>query len=174
MSPAGLGRPVQIAYVVPDVVEHASRWAEQFGAGPFFVRRHIPLASVTYRGAPATFDHTSAYGQWGDVMLELVQDHGPGPNVVTERFAPGDGGLHHLAFFVDDVDDSLRALAAAGAPTAMEATTSSGLRFAFADTTQALGHHIELYPRTDHLAAFYEQVAEASRGWDGSEPIRML
>ena len=68
------------------------RQAREFGAGPFFLRRHIPLASVTYRGTPATFDHTSAYGQWGAVMVELVQDHGIGPSVVRERFAPDESG----------------------------------------------------------------------------------
>ena len=41
------------------------------------------------------FDHSSAYGQWGDVMVELVEEHTP-PLV-----APG-SGVHHLAFIVDD------------------------------------------------------------------------
>ena len=69
-----LGPPKQIAYAVPDAFEAAKRWAKDFGAGPFFISEHIPVTDVSYRGSPSSFDHTSAYGQWGDIMVELVQD----------------------------------------------------------------------------------------------------
>ena len=83
-----LGPPKQIAYAVPDAFEAAKKWVEDFGAGPFFISEHIPVTEVLYRGTPATFDHTSAYGQWGDIMVELVQDHGTGPSVVRDLFGP--------------------------------------------------------------------------------------
>ena len=70
-----LGPPKQIAYAVPDAFEAAKRWVKDFGAGPFFVSEHIPVTDVIYRGSRSSFDHTSAYGQWGDIMVELVQDH---------------------------------------------------------------------------------------------------
>jgi hypothetical protein len=170
---AALGPPVQIAYAVPDAVEHAHRWAA-LGAGPFFVRPHIALTEVVHRGEPATFDHTSAYGQWGSIMVELVQDHGLGPSVIRERYASQEVGLHHFAFFVDDLDASTAALAGAGFPLAMSAATSSGMRFHFVDTCAALGHMVELYVPTPHLVGFYEKVAAASAGWDGRDPVRMV
>ena len=174
MNASGLGAPVQIAYVVPDAESAAHRWAREFGAGPFFLRRHIPLASVTYRGTPATFDHTSAYGQWGAVMVELVQDHGIGPSVVRERFAPDESGLHHLAYFVDDLDATTVALEGSGHPLACAAAPSRGVRFHFMDATADLGHYLELYERNEHLGAFYDRVAAAARGWDGGEPVRVF
>jgi catechol 2,3-dioxygenase-like lactoylglutathione lyase family enzyme len=170
---AGLGRPVQIAYAVPDAVEAAHRWAADFGAGPFFVRRHIPIASVTYRGEQSAFDHTSAYGQWGDVMVELVEDHTKGPSVVHDLFPAGGSGLHHLAFFVPDVTAATALLNERGWPTAMEAVTASGVRFHFVDSSATLGHMIELYERSDALATFYERVAFAAHAWDGADPVRI-
>ena len=104
-----LGAPVQIAYVVPDIETAAHQWAEQFGAGPFLVNRHIAVTNVVHRGQPAVFDHTSAYGQWGDLMVELVHDHGTGPSVVRERFAAHESGLHHMAYMVDHLDSALEA-----------------------------------------------------------------
>jgi len=104
VTTAGLGAPVQIAYAVPDARAAAQQWVDRFGAGPFFVRSHIPVGEVVYRGQPSTFDHTSAYGQWGSLMVELVQDHGTAPSVVRERCAPHESGLHHLAFIVADLD----------------------------------------------------------------------
>jgi catechol 2,3-dioxygenase-like lactoylglutathione lyase family enzyme len=169
----GLGRPVQIAYAVPDAIEHARRWAAEFGAGPFYVRRHIPLASVTHRGRPATFDHTSAYGQWGDVMVELVQDHTVGPSVVRDLYPDGASGLHHLAFFVPDVEATTHRLNELGHATAMEAVTANGVRFHFLDASATHGHMLELYERSDALATFYDRIAQAADGWDGTDPVRV-
>jgi hypothetical protein len=165
---------VQIAYAVPDAASAAAEWAGRTGAGPFFLREHIPLEDVVYRGRPARFDHTSAYGQWGPVMIELVQDHGTGPSVIRERYGPGDSGLHHLAFFVDDLDATTDGLGALGHELAMDARTAGGVRFRFVDTVATYGHMLELYEATDRLRAFYATVADAAVGWDGTAPVREL
>ena len=169
-----LGAPVQIAYVVPDVEKAAHQWAEQFGAGPFLVNRHIAVTNVVHRGKPGAFDHTSAYGQWGDLMVELVHDHGTEPSVVRERFARHESGLHHMAHMVDHLDSAIDALAAAGHPVAMSAATASGTRFVFVDAVASHGHYFELYQRSEHLTAFYDLVRDASLHWDGNNPVRDL
>ncbi len=165
----GLGAPVQIAYAVDDVDAAALRWTSQYGAGPFFLRRHIELRAVRYRGATAVFDHSSAYGQWGSVMVELVQDHTDGPSVFNEHLG---AGLHHLAFFVDEPESTLHTLAERGYETAMSASTAGGSVFHFVDTVADLGHYLEIYRSGDRLREFYSMVADAALGWDGSRPIR--
>jgi catechol 2,3-dioxygenase-like lactoylglutathione lyase family enzyme len=167
-----LGAPVQIAYAVPDVHAAAERWAATVGAGPFFVAEHIPLVEVRYRGAPGQFDHSSAYGQWGRVMVELVEDHTPGPSPVKDVVGESLSGLHHLAFFVDDIGATAARLVALGWPEALHAVTSTGSAFAFHDATATLGHMIELYEPTPRLLGFYAMVADAADGWDGQEPVR--
>jgi hypothetical protein len=169
----GLGAPVQIAYAVPDARVAAARWAEHLGAGPFYLRSHIPVSDVLYRGRPSSFDHSSAYGQWGDIMVELVQDHGDGPSVVRERYATHESGLHHLAFMVDELDAATARLAEQGFELAMSARAST-TRFHFVDAVDELGHMIELYQRSVHLLEFYTMVREAAVGWDGSQPVRDL
>lgn len=168
-----LGPPVQIAYAVPDAEVAAAQWAERFGAGPFFVRRHIPVTEVVHRGRPATFDHTSAYGQWGAMMVELVQDHGAGPSAVRDLYAPDQSGLHHLAYIVDDLDDATALLAGFGHPLAMSAMAGT-TRFHFVDAVDTLGHFIELYAANDGLLGFYSMVAQAAAGWDGTDPVRIV
>ena len=171
--PPLLGPPVQIAYAVPDAREAARQWAGDLGAGPFFVRPHIAVVDVVHRGRPSTFDHTSAYGQWGPIMVELVEDHGSGPSIVRDLYAPGTSGVHHLAFFVQDLDRSVADLRGLGYEVAMSASTAGGLRFVFVDTVAAHGHFLELYERTERLAGFYASVAAAAVGWDGSDPVRV-
>ena len=49
---------------------------ETFGAGPFYwLGRHIDFDEVRFRGGDCTFDHSSAIGQWGEVMVELSELH---------------------------------------------------------------------------------------------------
>lgn len=170
---ASLGAPVQIAYAVTDVREAARRWADVFGAGPFFVVDHIPLGQVRYRGVPSTFDHSSAYGQWGDIMVELVCDHTIGPSPVADVVGVGGQGLHHLAYFVTNLEATQAQLTKQGWHEALHATTSSGMAFAFHDATSDLGHMIELYESTDALLGFYRLVRDAAVGWNGTEPIRV-
>lgn len=169
-----LGAPVQIAYAVPDALEAADAWVRDFGAGPFFVRPHIELVDVVYRGRPGTFDHTAAYGQWGSLMVELVVDHGRGESPIRDAYAPDESGLHHLAFIVEDLDETMKALVASGYEIAMSARTSNGTEFHFVDARATCGHMLELYERSDRLRDFYAFVADAATRWAGDEPVRML
>lgn len=172
--PAPLFGPVvQVAYYVDDPEAAALSWAAERGAGPFFLRRHIPVSDVTYRGAPSSFDHTSAYGWWGDVMVELFTQHDDAPSAVRERYAPGQTGVHHLACFVDDIHAALERCTAAGlvvAQTAMAGTTL----FAFVDDVARHGHYWELYEGSPGLRGYYAMVRDASLGWDGTDPVRLL
>lgn len=168
---AELGAPVQIAYVVPDVEAAAAEWAALYGAGPFLVNRHIAVTDVMYRGAPAVFDHTSAYGQWGPMMVELVHDHGSGPSVVRERFAPHERGLHHMAFMVDDLDQTVAGLGEQGYDVAMSAATANGTRFVFIDALSTHGHYFELYQRSERLETFYRHVANAALNRNGTDQV---
>ena len=163
-----LGRPIQVAYVVADAAVAAARFAADHGAGPFILRPHIPVTDVLHRGVPGSFDHTSAYGQWGPIMVELVQQHDDRPSAVRDMYAPGEGGLHHVAMFCESLDAELDSWGNRVAMTA-RATT---VRFAFVDLRDTLGHFLELYEPNDHLRRFYSRIAELADGWDGSDPVR--
>jgi hypothetical protein len=167
-----LGRIVQIAYDVDDVHEAAAHHASRFGTGPFFVHDHIPLASVFHRGQPGVFDHSSAYGQSGGVMVELVCQHEVAPASLREQLRQRGAGIHHMAYFVDDLDLEAARLDSLGYPQAMLASTASGRRFAFHDAVADLGHLLEIYELDEGLGGFYRKVAEAADGWDGRDPVR--
>jgi hypothetical protein len=163
-------RFVQTAYYVADVNAAAALWVQRFGAGPFFVAEHIPLTDVVVRGQASQLDHTSAYGWHGNAMVELVQQNCRTPSLFYDRGY----GLHHMAYFSADIDAELQRLSRLGIATAMTATTTSGVRFAFGDANAAMGHYLELYQESDAIRGFYEFVREASIGWDGRNPVRKL
>lgn len=170
-------RPIrQIAYFVPDVGAAARRHMEMFGSGPYFLAEHIPLARCRYRGREARLDHSSAYGQWGDVMIEFVQQNNPGASAFHDLYPEGSGrqGLHHVALFVDDLEAGRRAYEAQGFATALLAEMNDGFAFAMMDAVESYGHMIELYEPVPVLTDFYALVAEAARGFDGADPIREI
>jgi len=172
-----IARPIrQLAYKVNDLEAAAAAHHRQFGSGPFFVLRHIALSSSQYRGNEQPYDHSSAYGQWGAVMVELVVQHNPDPSALHDMFAAGSGaeGLHHAALFVDDLQAEIARFEAEGAPLVQFLVTAGGTAFAFVDTRASLGHMLELYEPTTQLTGFYDFVAEAARDWDGRDLIREL
>jgi Glyoxalase/Bleomycin resistance protein/Dioxygenase superfamily len=160
--------PVQIAYAVDDVVTAAQQWSSR-GVGPFFVREHIDVHNVRVRGRPATFDHSSAYGQWGALMVELIHQHDAGADAVV-----GHSGIHHVAFFVEHFGIAAASLRADGCDEVLYAETATGMPFAFHDARADRGHLIEIYERTAPLDRFYRMVRDASIDWDGTDPVRML
>ena len=163
-----IGDPVQLAYAVDDVVAAARRWSAR-GVGPFFVIEHIAVHHARVNGTASTFDHSSAYAQWGPLMVELICQHDDGAERIVES-----SGLHHVASFVDDFASASARLRAAGHAEVFYGETGAGMPFAFHDALAERGHLIEIYERTDRLGRFYDMVHEAASEWDGTDPIRML
>lgn len=165
---------VQIAYFVEDAQAAARRMAKLYGAGPFFFGSRIELEWGEVRGKPARFLHSSAYGQWGAMMVELVQQDEEGDSPFRDLYQPGEGGIHHVAMMVDSMEGAYEACSAAGYDIAAKAMTLSGTEFAFVDAVEELGHLIEIYEKNDQLVGFYKMVADASMDWDGRDPVRMM
>ena len=132
----------QLAYKVNDLEAAARAHHRQFGSGPFFMLRHIALASSVHRGVERPFDHSSAYGQWGGVMVELVVQHNPDDSGLHEMFPFGSGreGLHHAALFVDDLEGAIARFESDGLPLAQRMVTTSGTTFVYVDARARLGH----------------------------------
>ena len=163
-----LSGPVQFAYGVDDVIAAAAAWAAR-GVGPFFVREHIEVEHVRIHGRSASFDHSSAFAQWGDVMVELIHQHDGGDDTIVA--APG---LHHVAHFVERFERATSGLVAAGHAEVLYGETSTGMPFAFHDAVADRGHLIEIYERTASIGRFYDMVRDAAVGWDGADPVRRL
>jgi hypothetical protein len=167
-------RPVQVAYHVPEPEAAAVRCERDLGWGPFFLMEHIPLSRSLYRGTPAAFDHTSAYGQAGDLMVELITQHNDGPSALRDLFAPHESGVHHVACFVADLPAELQRYREEGIAIALDACTANGVDFAMVDLSATLGHMLELYEPNDDLRRFYAHVRKCAENWDGERPVRRL
>lgn len=165
----------QIAYFVPDVRAAARAHSATFGSGPYYVADHIALTRAFHRGTARQLDHSSAYGQWGEVMIEFCQQNNPGPSAFHDLYPEGSGrqGLHHLALFVDDLDVAVAGFAAQGHQVALDAAMSDGFRYVFIDTVATYGHMLELYEPTAALTGFYRTVREMAGDFSRGVTIDM-
>jgi hypothetical protein len=160
-------RIVQNAYIVQDLDEAIERWHATLGLGPFVVSRHPEFERSLYRGAQMPLDISVAFVQAGNLQIELICQHNPGPSAFRDMFAEWEEGLHHVAVFPEDYARLVAGYEARGCAVAAEIETALGLSAAFIDTRETWGHMLEVYRVNDGIRAFYRLVADAAHNWDG-------
>src|SRR3954465_10364239 len=112
-----LGLPFHhIGYVVPDLEGAAHDAVAAFGAGPFYVAETMGFGGGPFKGEPAVFDHSSAFGQWGPVRIEFTVIHRTEPAELGLTMAPSPGHPHHVGIIVDSLEDASAQLEADGLP----------------------------------------------------------
>lgn len=162
-----------VGYVVEDLPAAAERFARQYGAGPFHALEHIVFDEVTYRGEPALYDHSSAFGWWGPIMVELTQVHDGQPAGLIEALVkPGDG-LGHVGWLADSLEDEVARLEATGL-VCFHTGRIGPVSAVWFDGGPLLGHPIEVLQRRDELLGFYDMLRRAHDGWDGQDPYRPM
>lgn len=161
-----------MGYVVADLDESISEFVGIHGAGPFFLLEHVPITDATYEGAPARYDHSTAFGAWGPVTVELSVIHTADPPELARRLCPGDPPhIGHVGRIVEDLEGESARLEASGLP--VFHTGSAGpVRAIWHDARSTIGHAVELLAATPEVVGFHARVRAAAVGWDGSRPVR--
>ncbi len=171
------GPVVQQGYVVPDVEEAISHWLER-GVGPFFLQ-DISAFPCWYDGADIMADMRAGFAYCGDQQIEVIAPGGEHPSIYKDFLKRNpQGGLQHLAYWVDDVDEKLEAVAAAGHDYKVwqRYGQSPGYKaHAYVDSLSYPGVMIQLMARSDFYDMFFGLMKQAADEWDGhTDPIRML
>ena len=118
-------------------------------------------------------DITIAMGFAGHMLIELIQPLDDEPSVYQETIALRGHGFHHLGIACADVDADSRDYQARGYHEAFRATVPTGGEVVYLDNGSGaqLGF-IELLPVTPGMDATFTRFWEASRAWDGNDPVR--
>jgi hypothetical protein len=173
----GYGQPMggvaQTAFVVPDLESAIRRWVADMRAGPFFVLPHFLVPGQTYRGSESTADITLAMGFAGHMLIELIQPLDDQPSVYKETIDLRGHGFHHLGMACADVNADSLEYQERGYTEAFRAAVPTGGEVVYLDngTGPQLGF-LELLPVTPGMDATFTRFWEASRGWDGTDPVR--
>ena len=166
-------RPVHhVGYVVEDLSAAAERFADTVGAGPFLHLGHVPIADATHRGRPAVYDHETAFGQWGAVVVELSVIHAADPPELGSFMGAGrTPAVGHIGYHVPDLEAETEALLTRG-HTLVHTGGAGPVRAHWFDGGALFDHPIEVLRTCPEILGLYAAVHAASLGWDGAEPLR--
>lgn len=116
-SPPGIGSIDQVAVVVRDLDAAMERYWTQLGIGPWDVYTYGPhrLHTMTFRGSDQPYVMKLALAQVGATQYELIEPL-EGPTTYHEFLEQRGEGLHHLGYYVDDIDAEIARMAALGYP----------------------------------------------------------
>jgi len=167
---------IQVAYVVEDLRTAIVRHCRELNIGPWFLFEHFQFLWLKSRGAPATLDISLALAFSGPMMFELIQQNDVNASVYQQVRAQRGGGFHHWAVGVrpERYDQFLRDYEARGYPLVLEGAVAVGARAAYFDTTRDLTGMIEVIEVTPPVEDLFKMVHQASVGWAGNDPIRVL
>jgi len=150
----------QAAVVVRDLKESMKHYESLLGIGSWMVFEVNPsLVRMTYHGKPSQHSFKAAFTMLGSLMIELLQPL-EGKGIYRDFLNSHGEGLHHLGHVrVDNIDEAVQALEKAGFPCIESGETLGGPgenyhKWAYVDTTAALGYIIELSTGSDPRAMF--------------------
>jgi catechol 2,3-dioxygenase-like lactoylglutathione lyase family enzyme len=154
--------------VVTDLDAALDHWVGVLGIGPWHVYGHLPVQDFSYRGTPATIDMTIALSQQGQLQLELIAQHDETPSVYRDflELNHGRGGLHHLAFWPEDMDAATQQALDLGWVLGMQGRVGSSGWFKYFLTEAHGGTVMELASVRQQW--WLEEEAERGLRWTGA------
>lgn len=161
----------QLAYVTQDIDAALTYWTDVLHVGPFFLLEHITLGNQRYRGTPSNVELTIALGNSGGMQVELIQQNDDAPSVYKEFLDAGRVGLHHFGIMPLDYQATYARYRSFGHEAAFELTVGDA-QVVYFDTVQAIGHFTELWQDSDIITRLALMVENASKDWDGKNPVR--
>lgn len=147
-------------------------WVE-LGVAPWFVIRGLPMRAI-YRGEPCETMLSLALSNSGDLQVELIQQEDDTPSIFTEFLASSGPGYHQLAYWTEDFNATMGAVAEAGWPVLWSGGEGFGVRFAYVEPPNSPATIVEISELTDATVASSAFIRDAAASWDGSDPIREL
>ena len=133
-----------VALVVDDI-DKAVEFFSSLGLGPF-VPPNWPLCVETWEGGkPADIQMKLKFGHWGEVEIELIQ---PLTQCLQmDYLKKTGGGIHHVSFFVDDLDGEVDKMVKQGIKVTQSGRRAKGGGYTLFDTEMYCGTVIELTQR---------------------------
>jgi len=166
------GDVVQQGYAVPDIDAAMEHWLAR-GVGPFYIA-DIEGMDGEYYGKPIKSKMRAAFAYSGDQQIEVIQPTGTNPSIYGDYLKDHpDGGLQHLAVWVDNVDDAFARLNKDGEKFVI--AQRYGDAHIYSDNIEKPGVMMQLMARSDFYEAFFAIVKKGAETWDGkTDPLRMI
>jgi hypothetical protein len=170
MSARDPGPVRQVGYVVEDLQTAVAQWQSMTGRGPWTCFLNAVLVGRLH-GKDATVTIDVGLGYIDGLEIELIA-----PRSTISPYHGADGrlliGVHHVAWFSDDLDGSIRVAEERGLQATFVATNPV-TRVAYLESRSAPGTRIEYIQYTPDGLAGWRQRLEAAHSWNGTDPVQV-
>lgn len=140
-------RANQIGFVVQEMRPAVEELSRSLGIRRWYKPVNKDSGEILYRGRKVDCEVEFVLGFCGGSQIELITSRGE-PNLYTEFLDRAGPGMHHICFFVSDLDRRLAEYASQGIrPLQTGTVTSKGgsiTRYAYLEPTSAGGLVVEL------------------------------
>lgn len=167
---------IQVAHTTDNIEKSMEEWTSRLHIGPWFLFEHFQFQWLKYRGQPSDLDVTIALANSGGMMFELIQQNDALPSVYREVKEVRGNGFHHWAVAArpEEYESVLDGYVKGGDSLVLEGAVAIGARAAYVDCLKTLGGMIEVIEVTPAVEGLFTMIQQASVGWDGAAPVRVL
>jgi hypothetical protein len=162
----------QIAWVVRDLEASVQSWLRISGVGPWTCFRNVAL-SGRHHGVDTRVRMHVALGYQNGMEIELIEDLGAGSS--PYRSAAGEPlvGMHHVAWFSEDVAADVARGTARGMTPCFEAANEV-TRVAYLEDPREPRLLFEFIEMNAVMRAGLAARLAAARDWRGEDPVRVI
>ena len=168
---SNLGSIFQMAYVPRDFAAAIRFWTETMGVGPFYRRGPLTFPGARHRGEPTDVSFSVSIAYWGNIQIELVEQHNDAPSIYRDWLESGRDGVQHVCIAVSDIAEATATCLARGLSIEQELIWPGGGAI-YVDTGGGPGTMVEMIQLNEALRTRFAMISEAARNWDRSRPLR--
>lgn len=172
MSTQSFGPIRQIAWVVENLAESVQNWLRVSGVGPWTCFHNVALIG-RHHGKPTRVRMHVALGYQEGMEIELIEDLGAGSSPYRDSGGRPLIGMHHVAWFSDDVTADIVRARERGMSLLFEAANEV-TRVAYLEDAREPRLLFEFIEMNAAMRAGLEARLAAAHSWQGEEPVRVI
>lgn len=149
----------QIGFVTRDIDKAADFLTGTMGTGKFMKLPKPEISDQTWNGEPIDIVVDLAFGQWGNLNIELIQPI-EGESSYSETLQTFDWiGIHHICVKVHNVDEASADMAEKNIPLIQSGRFGDHSTFHYFDTRPFLGYYTEVLYFDEDTETLFDKIA---------------
>jgi Glyoxalase/Bleomycin resistance protein/Dioxygenase superfamily len=162
---------LHVSWTVDSLEKAAAFFAHTLGAGPFFSIENVVFDRLAWdRPSSPVWNHSTALGAWGDLVIEIQQMHEIKPQELAQRLSAAPNSVNHIGYVAGDYRAESDRLDKLGMPRFLDAKT--GEIEEYYHWAPELGVALEVHKDTEFIRNTHVALRQAARDWDGKDPLR--
>lgn len=162
----------QIAWVVRDLEASVANWLRVSGVGPWTCFRNVAMAGIHHGVAVQVRMHV-ALGYQEGMEIELIEDLGGASSPYRAVSGAPLIGMHHVAWFSEDVGADTARGQARGMCVCFEARNEV-TRVAYLEGPREPKLLYEFIEMNAVMRAGFDTRLAAARAWQGDNPVQVI